>query len=152
MDEVRSTFVQYGHDDLVEMLDKNDTRVIDAFLQFGVAYSDDVRDFLNVNMGIKFREDVDVIIEKYPDFRKVAEMIGNNISDQDAEFNPKIVVKLLDYDTKGEVSEQIERCMTFYNSFYLDPIVFDPFKNLDVEKEDVKKEPELVKINTSKKT
>lgn len=149
MDEVRCTFVQYGHDDLVEMLDKNDTRVIDAFLQFGVAYADDVRDFLNLNMGLKFREDVDVIIEKYPNFRQVAEMIGKNISDQDAEFNPEIMLRLLDYAKKGNVSEQIERCMTFYNSFYLDPIEYDPFKNLNNDEEE--KEPELIKINTSEK-
>lgn len=143
MDEVRSTFNQYGHDDLIEMLDKNDTRVIDAFLKYGIAYNDDVRDFLNLNMGIKFREDVDVIIKRYPDFRNVADMIGKDISDQEGEFNPDILSILLDYAKKGGVNEEVERCMTFYNSFYLDPIEFEPFPDLDDE-EGVE-EPEILK-------
>jgi len=142
MDEVRSTFTQYGHDDLIEMLDKNDTRVIDAFLKYGVAFNDDVRDFLNLNMGIKFREDVDAIIKRYPDFRNVADMIGKDISDQEGEFNPDIIVRLLDYGKKGGVNDEIERCMTFYNSFYLDPIEFEPFPDLDDE-ESVE-EPEIL--------
>lgn len=152
MDIVRATFEQDGHDDLVGLLDMNDTRVIPLFAKYEIAFSDQVSDLLNMEMGLKFKEDIENITKEYPEFVTVTQKIVKDVSDSLTEFDQSILMDLLDYSVKEDckVRAELQRCMNYYASFYLELPDFEPYpeeKNDDnLDNSEKAKEPELVKV------
>jgi len=84
-DIMRDTFEKDGHHDLIEMLDNNDTRVVQLFINYGIAFPEETYILLNTEMAIKFEEDTDKITNKYTSFGKIANKMTQKFYNQEAE-------------------------------------------------------------------
>ncbi len=142
MDIVENTFRQDGLEECVEMVKNNDTRVIQLFSRYGVAFKDQVESLLDLEMGIKFGEDIRAIEKAIPEFKKVTKRIIINISDPETDFDFEIMSKIIEFASLGncEVHGELERCLNYYVSFYTDVPDFDPYP--DDVKEETEKENE----------
>lgn len=127
MDIVKNAFEQDGHFDLIKMLEENDTRVIEVFLQYQIPEAEAVSDLLQIEMAQTFKKDSSAIAEKFPQFNQIVKMISDNLSDKNADYDPNIMLKTIRYTTIEDFpfSQELLRCMTYYNSFYLDAIEYD---------------------------
>lgn len=121
MDIVKHDFKLDGKEEMIKMVELNDTRVIEEFCKKPIPFGDQVAALLELEMCDDFNKDADAVEKVIPEFKMLRDKIRLSLKDPEAFFDEKILLTFmkLSIDKRSEdVSKELDRCMHFYISYF----------------------------------